>query len=33
MMSTTWADWTAAAEAAYLDLAGRCEKIVAEVAA
>jgi carboxylesterase len=28
MMDTTWDDWSAAAEAAYQDLAGRCEKVV-----
>jgi carboxylesterase len=28
MMDTSWADWTGAAEAAYLDLAGDCERVV-----
>jgi len=28
MLTTSWADWSAAAEAAYEDLAGRCEKVV-----
>jgi carboxylesterase len=28
MLTTGWADWTAAAEAAYHDLAARCEKVV-----
>ena len=28
MMDTTWADWSSAAEAAYQELAGRCEKVV-----
>jgi carboxylesterase len=28
MLETTWADWSAAAEAAYTDLAGRCDKVV-----
>lgn len=28
MIATGWADWSAAAEAAYDDLAGRCEKVV-----
>ncbi|CAN5779907.1 alpha/beta fold hydrolase [soil metagenome] len=28
MMTTTWADWSATAEAAYCDLAGRCERVV-----
>ena len=27
MVSTTWADWSGAAEAAYLDLAGRCDAV------
>jgi carboxylesterase len=27
MMTTTWADWSSAAEAAYESLAGRCEKV------
>jgi carboxylesterase len=27
MLDTRWADWSAAAEAAYLDLAGRCDKV------
>ena len=27
MMTTTWADWTQSAEAAYLDLASRCERV------
>lgn len=28
MMTTTWADWSGAAEAAYTDLAGRCRSVV-----
>lgn len=28
MLPTTWADWSAAAERAYDDLAGRCERVV-----
>ncbi len=28
MLTTSWDDWSAAAEAAYLDLAGRCEQVV-----
>ena len=28
MIATGWADWTAAAEAAYVDLAGRCDSMV-----
>jgi carboxylesterase len=28
MLPTRWADWSGAAEAAYADLAGRCEKVV-----
>jgi carboxylesterase len=28
MMTTTWDDWSAAAEAAYTDLASQCEKVV-----
>lgn len=28
MLETTWDDWSRAAEAAYQDLAGRCEKVV-----
>lgn len=28
MMTTTWADWSAAAEASYTDLAGRCRAVV-----
>ena len=28
MMETTWDDWSSAAEAAYQELAGRCEKVV-----
>ena len=28
MLDTRWSDWSAAAEAAYQDLAGRCEKVV-----
>lgn len=28
MLTTRWADWSAAAEAAYQDLAGRCERVV-----
>src|ERR1700760_3488499 len=28
MIPTTWADWSAAAESVYLDLAGRCERVV-----
>jgi carboxylesterase len=28
MLDTTWADWSAAAEAAYQDLAARCERVV-----
>ena len=28
MLKTSWADWSAAAEAAYLDLASRCDKVV-----
>lgn len=28
MMTTSWADWSAAAEAAYVDLAGRCRRVV-----
>jgi carboxylesterase len=28
MLQTTWADWSSAAEAAYSELAGRCEKVV-----
>ena len=28
MMTTTWADWSGAAEAAYADLAGRCRAVV-----
>jgi carboxylesterase len=28
MIPTGWADWSAAAEAAYADLAGRCDKVV-----
>jgi len=28
MLPTTWADWSAAADAAYADLAGRCERVV-----
>jgi len=28
MVETRWSDWSAAAEASYLDLAGRCEKVV-----
>jgi carboxylesterase len=28
MLTTNWSDWSAAAEAAYADLAGRCEKVV-----
>lgn len=28
MVDTTWADWSAAAESAYLELAGRCEQVV-----
>jgi carboxylesterase len=28
MLETSWADWSAAAEAAYGDLAGRCDKVV-----
>ncbi len=28
MVDTTWDDWSAAAETAYLDLAGRCEQVV-----
>jgi carboxylesterase len=28
MLTTGWADWSGAAEAAYLDLAGRCEQVV-----
>jgi len=28
MLTTSWADWSAAAEAAYLDLAHRCERVV-----
>jgi carboxylesterase len=28
MATTGWSDWTAAAEAAYQDLAGRCDKVV-----
>ena len=28
MLTTGWADWSGAAEAAYHDLAGRCEKVV-----
>ncbi|GAC1531810.1 MAG: alpha/beta fold hydrolase [Acidimicrobiales bacterium] len=27
MVPTRWSDWSAAAEAAYLDLAGRCERV------
>ena len=27
MITTTWADWTASAEAAYDDLASRCERV------
>jgi carboxylesterase len=27
MVETRWSDWSAAAEAAYLELAGRCEKV------
>jgi carboxylesterase len=27
MLDTRWADWSAATEAAYLDLAGRCDKV------
>jgi carboxylesterase len=29
MLETRWSDWSAAAEAAYLELAGRCEKVAA----
>ena len=28
MLPTRWADWSAAVEAAYADLAGRCERVV-----
>jgi len=28
MVETRWSDWSVAAEASYLDLAGRCEKVV-----
>jgi carboxylesterase len=28
MLPTTWADWSAAVDAAYLDLAGRCRHVV-----
>ena len=28
MLETRWSDWSAAAEASYQDLAGRCEKVV-----
>jgi carboxylesterase len=28
LMTTTWADWSATAEAAYQDLASRCDKVV-----
>ena len=28
MATTTWADWSGAAESAYLDLAGRCRSVV-----
>lgn len=28
MLETGWADWSAAAEAAYADLAGRCDRVV-----
>jgi carboxylesterase len=28
MATTGWADWSAAAEDAYLDLAGRCDKVI-----
>jgi carboxylesterase len=28
MVATSWADWSATAEAAYQDLAGRCDRIV-----
>jgi carboxylesterase len=28
MLETRWSDWSAAAEAAYQDLAGRCDKVV-----
>lgn len=28
MLETTWDDWSAAAEAAYAELAGRCQKVV-----
>ncbi|MBK9179216.1 MAG: alpha/beta fold hydrolase [Acidimicrobiales bacterium] len=28
MLETSWADWSAAAEAAYLDLAARCDRVV-----
>ena len=28
MLTTRWADWSGAVEAAYLELAGRCERIV-----
>jgi len=28
MIATSWADWSAAAEAAYADLAGRCDEVV-----
>ncbi len=28
LMTKTWADWTATVEAAYQDLAGRCDKVV-----
>ena len=28
MLPTRWADWSAAAEAAYVDLAARCERVV-----
>jgi carboxylesterase len=28
MIETSWSDWSAAAEDSYLDLAGRCEKVV-----
>ena len=27
MMTTSWADWSSAADAAYLDLAARCERV------
>jgi carboxylesterase len=28
MMQTSWSDWSAAADAAYQDLAGRCDRVV-----